>query len=153
MDAQAANTSSDEFEKKQQQLNMDGQVANTTSGEFKPKRHFRAYTVLICICMSFGSVAMGMAGSVISTTLGQPSFIRKMSLDGPHAEAISGAMNSLFYTGGVAGAICHGWVANRYGRKISIAMGSAILVVSQTLLCGSVNAAMFIVFRFFSGWG
>lgn len=76
-----------------------------------------------------------------------------MGLDGPHAESLSGAMNSLFYTGGVAGAICHGWAADRFGRKGSITLGTVILLISQALLTGAVNAAMFIVFRFFAGWG
>lgn len=126
---------------------------NAASGEVDKKRHFKAYTIFICICMSLGSASMGMAAAVISTTLGQPSFIKKMGLDGPDKDSLEGAMNSLFYTGGVAGAICHGWAANAYGRKGSIAIGSLVLLISQALLTGSVNAAMFIVFRFFSGWG
>jgi len=132
---------------------MARSITDADVGEFEKKRHFNGYTVMICMCMSMGSLAMGMAGSVISITLGQPSFIRKMGLDGSHAASLEGAMNSLYYAGGVAGSICSGWATASYGPKMSILMGTVILLVSQALLTGSVNAAMFIVFRFFSGWG
>ena len=121
--------------------------------QINEKGHVRVKTVLMVLTMCMASASMGMTASVISTTLGQPSFIKKMSLDGPNGASLTGAMNSLFYVGATWGAFVHGWFANRYGRKPSIIFGVGVITVSQALLAGSVNVAMFIVFRFFLGWG
>jgi MFS family permease len=59
----------------------------------------------------------------------------------------------LFYAGGVFGAILSTYLADSIGRKWTAAIGSVILVVSTACLAGSVNIAMFIVFRFFVGMG
>jgi len=91
--------------------------------------------------------------NTVSTTLGQPSFITKMGLAGSNGASLIGAMNSLFYVGGTWGALVHGWFADKYGRKSSIIFAVSMIFVSQALLTGSANMAMFIVFRFFAGWG
>lgn len=77
-----------------------------------------------------------------------------MGLDtASNADSLIGAMVALYYAGGVAGSFCHGWMSNRYGRKASVSAGMVFVLLSGALLTGSVNPAMFIVFRFFSGWG
>jgi MFS family permease len=113
----------------------------------------KAKTFWMVLTMCMASASMGMTASVISTTLGQPSFIKKMALDGPNGASLTGAVTSMFYVGATWGAFVHGWFANRYGRKPSIIFAVGVITVSQALLAGSVNVAMFIVFRFFLGWG
>lgn len=104
--------------------------------------------------VAWGSAAYGYAGSIIATTLGQPSFYAYMGLDtAPNAAALIGTMNGLFYAGGFIGAIGIGKVSDRYGRKFSLALGAGIILVSNALLAGSVNMTMFIIFRFFQGLG
>lgn len=73
--------------------------------------------------------------------------------DNPNTPHIEGAMNSLFYAGGFVGSVFNSWFSDRYGRKTSIMIGCVILLVSCALCAGSVNPAMFIVFRFCTGWG
>ncbi|KAH0828223.1 MFS sugar transporter [Fonsecaea pedrosoi] len=121
--------------------------------EINEKGHVRVKTVLMVLTMSMASASMGMTASVISTTLGQPSFIVKMGLDGPNGASLTGAVTSLYYVGATWGAFVHGWFANRYGRKPSIIFAICVTLVSQALLTGAANVAMFIVFRFFLGWG
>ena len=70
-----------------------------------------------------------------------------------NVSSIIGTIVGLWYAGGAVGALVNGWVANRWGRKGSIAMGLTMVVVSSAFLTGSVNIAMYIVFRFFNGWG
>ncbi|KAK4938711.1 hypothetical protein LTR10_020894 [Elasticomyces elasticus] len=65
---------------------------------------------------------------------------------------ILGAMNSLFYAGGFFGSIVNSWYVDRYGQKTSIATVCIIMIISAALCAGLVDVAMFIVFRFFSGW-
>jgi len=120
---------------------------------FRDRRHFKLYTVFICIFMSMSSLVYGTTASVITTTLGQPSFYKAMGLDASNTASLTGAMNSLYYTGAIFGSICHSWVADRFGRKMDIFTGTVIIIISQALIAGSVHPAMFIVFRFFCGWG
>lgn len=119
----------------------------------KTRRHFKFYTVFICFFASLAGCAYSSTAAVIGTTLGQPSFFIAMGLNESNSASLIGAINSLYYTGGIFGAICHGWVADKFGRKIDLFIGVAIITISQALLVGSVNPAMFIVFRFFCGWG
>ncbi|KAK5311904.1 hypothetical protein LTR93_011544 [Exophiala xenobiotica] len=76
-----------------------------------------------------------------------------MNLDGPSGASLTGTISSLYYIGGVVGGVAHGCFANRFGRKPSILFAFILLLVSQALLDGSVNVAMFIVFSFFVGMG
>lgn len=104
--------------------------------------------------ISFSSFAYGYAGAIIATTLTQPSFSSTMGLDNrSNEESLVGAMNGLYYAGGVFGAFIGGWLSNRWGRKISAVVGNVFLLISAAVMTGSVNVAMFITFRFFSGVG
>lgn len=63
------------------------------------------------------------------------------------------AQNSLFYAGGLFGALFNSWFADRFGRKTAIMGGCIVSIIANALCAGSVHVAMFIVFRFFAGWG
>jgi MFS family permease len=71
----------------------------------------------------------------------------------PNTDALTGAMNSLFYIGGILGGFKGGYLADIFGRKRVVLGGAALALVAQALTAGSVNIAMFIVFRFFVGVG
>lgn len=62
-------------------------------------------------------------------------------------------MSALFAAGAGIGALVQGWSGDYLGRKKSFAVSLAIALVSGALLAGSVNVAMFIVFRFIQGFG
>jgi MFS family permease len=135
--------------------------------------HYSTKMVLAVSGISMGAVSYAYAGSIVGTTLGrslqssrlrvlltvygetgQPSFITYMGLaTNPNAEGLTGTVVGLFYAGGVFGAILSTYLADSIGRKWTAALGSIILVVSTACLAGSVNIAMFIVFRFFVGMG
>jgi hypothetical protein len=77
-----------------------------------------------------------------------------MNLDAaPNASEPIGAVTSLYYAGRFFGALFSNWIGDRCGRKPAIAIGVALALLSAALTAGSVNVAMFIVFRFVSGWG
>lgn len=118
------------------------------------RRQWNVQTVFIILFMCLGSVSYAYSISVISTTLGQPSFLEYMKLDTAHnAEALIGAITSLYFAGGFFGLITCEYIADRWGRKPAIAVGAMITMISIAILAGSVNVAMFIVFRFINGFG
>lgn len=87
-------------------------------------RHFNRRLVLAVALASFGSMTYGYSAGVTGTTLGQPSFTVYMGLDtAPNANALIGAMNALFYTGGFFGILLNSWLADKVGRKKSLAAG------------------------------
>jgi hypothetical protein len=120
----------------------------------KQRRHYKISTVFHVIGIAWGAAVFGYGGSIIGTTLGQPSFIKYMGLDtAPNADQLLGAMNALFYIGGMIGGFLAGFLSDKYGRKFTVLFGAAITLVGTALTAGSVNIAMFIVFRAVVGLG
>ncbi|KAK5311755.1 hypothetical protein LTR93_011615 [Exophiala xenobiotica] len=117
-------------------------------------RHYKTSTIFMVCGVSWGSAAYGYSASVISTTIGQPTFLKYMGLDdATNSTQLLGASNALFFVGGVIGSFMVALFADRYGRKAVIAGGAAVTLVSTSLLAASVHIAMFIVFRFIAGIG
>ena len=71
----------------------------------------------------------------------------------PNAASLFGAATALFYVGGVFGCLLNSWMADRFGRKITVATACVIQLIAHACLAGSVNIAMFIAFRFVNGIG
>ncbi len=118
------------------------------------KRQFRPYNITVIFAMGFGSMAMGYSGSIIGTTLAQPTFNSYFELETrENATSLISAMNGLFQAGAFFGALCISWVADRFGRKMNITIPAVLVVLSGALLAGSVHIAMFLTFRFFAGMG
>lgn len=57
----------------------------------------------------------------------------------------------MFQVGGFVGTFTVSPIADKWGRKIGIAVPAACACVTAALLAGSVNIQMFIAFRFFAG--
>jgi MFS family permease len=127
-----------------------GQLARDSEN----KQQVNSYCIFVVIFISMSSAAYGYAGSIIATTLTQPSFTEAMNLaTDPRASSLIGSMNALFYAGGVFGSFLAGYICNTLGRRWSVAIGNMILLVTGGLLTASVNPIMFIVFRFICGVG
>lgn len=62
-------------------------------------------------------------------------------------------MSALFAAGAGIGAVIQGWSGDYLGRKKAFAVSLTVALISGALLAGSVNVAMFIVFRFIQGLG
>ncbi|KAK5019535.1 MFS transporter [Cryomyces antarcticus] len=125
-------------------------IERYTSG----KRQFNWFNLFMVVCMSFGSMSYGYSASIIATTLSQPAFLTYMGLDTRgNATSLISTMNGLYQVGGFLGVFSVSFFTDKYGRKVAIAVCAAICIFSAALLAGSVNPAMFIVFRFTSGAG
>lgn len=118
------------------------------------QRQFRLYNVLVTFLMAFGSITAGYQASIIATTLAQPSFLSYFGLlSRSNGTELIATTNGLYFAGGTLGVMTIAFFADRWGRRVAIAISCIIAVVSSALLAGSVNIGMFIVFRFFSGAG
>lgn len=102
--------------------------------------------------MGLGSMSYGYSASIISTTLAQPSFFAYMELDKrSNATELIGLTGSLYQAGGFIGTFFVTFFADRWGRRVGIAVPAALTVVTGALLAGSVNISMFIAVRPFAG--
>ena len=73
-------------------------------------------------------------------------------LEGDNVSGLTSAIVCLFYVGGSFGSLAAAPLSDRYGRKFAIAVGALITLIGTAILAGSVNPAMFIVFRFIVGF-
>ncbi|KAH6662929.1 general substrate transporter [Plectosphaerella plurivora] len=67
--------------------------------------------------------------------------------------AILGIMSAAMSLGSIFSTPIAPWVADRYGRRWGITVGSIIMIAGAIMQCESVNLAMFIVSRFILGFG
>lgn len=131
---------------------IEAQTASTPSFHHSDKRQFRWINIVYILVMSLGSIAYGYSASVISTTLVQPSWIASMGLaNRSDAKDLEGLTGSMYQVGGLIGTFTMSFFADRWGRRVGIAVPTVLNVVCAALLAGSVNIEMFIAFRFFAG--
>ncbi|OGE54942.1 hypothetical protein PENARI_c005G01390 [Penicillium arizonense] len=117
------------------------------------KRHYSWRTVAVVLGISWNAICYSYSASIIGTTLGQPSFLSYMGLDRrSDKQGLIGTATGLYYAGGVFGCIFNSWMADKFGRKWVIVVANVILLTSSACLSGSASIAMFIVFRFFTGF-
>ncbi|KIW78380.1 hypothetical protein Z517_08215 [Fonsecaea pedrosoi CBS 271.37] len=113
-----------------------------------------AFQIGLILAVSLGSLTYGYCSSIISTTLGQPSFLSYMGLDtASNATQLEGATNALFQVGGLFGSISSLWIPDKIGRRWALFIGGTFSLVGGALQTGSVDVAMFIVARFITGIG
>jgi len=118
-----------------------------------------AFNLLVVIAVALGSTACSYGMSVISSTIGQPSFYNDLGMAQSgqpgyeHTSTLIGAFNGVNSAGSALAAALTAYTANKIGRLRSIELGAAIVVVGGALCGASVNVAMFLVARFIAGWG
>ncbi|OQV06735.1 hypothetical protein CLAIMM_11266 isoform 1 [Cladophialophora immunda] len=128
--------------------------SDNLDGSPSKRRQYRAYNLITVLAMSFGSLSFGYSNNIISTTFGQPTFIKYFELDTrSNATELKGVMNGGYHAAAFIGVLFVGSLADRWGRKVAISVGALLTLIAGAGLAGSVHVAMFIVFRFVSGAG
>ncbi|KAH6695536.1 general substrate transporter [Plectosphaerella plurivora] len=64
-----------------------------------------------------------------------------------------GLMGAIMSLGSICSTPIAPWVADKYGRRWGITVGSIIMIIGAIIQCESVNFAMFVVSRFILGFG
>ncbi|KAJ5537812.1 hypothetical protein N7494_007291 [Penicillium frequentans] len=119
---------------------------------------FAHLAMVVPLCL--GSISYGYDFSIISTTVGQPTWYAYMGLTLDPTDAalyaystrLTGTVFGLFSAGAIFGALFVGWLCDVYGRKRSLLAAAAINIVGGALQTGSVNIGMFIAARFITGF-
>ncbi|KAK7890390.1 hypothetical protein LTR67_008276 [Exophiala xenobiotica] len=123
-------------------------------------RKITMFNLAIVLALCLGSLTYGYTFSIVSTTLGQPSWFIYFDLTQDPTEAaryaytnrIIGGMNACFSGGGFLGAIFVGWSSDYLGRKKTLLVGTPIAILGGALQGGAVNIAMFLAGRFLGGF-
>ncbi len=113
------------------------------------------YNAWIYTVISLAGYTYGFGFSVLVTAEGQPGFYLYFDLDptSTHAAHILDAVNALFTAGAAFGSLAQSFIADKYGRKIALAVAAVTALIGTALAAGSVNVAMLIVVRLFQGFG
>jgi MFS family permease len=131
-----------------------GFFSNQALVEGERKQKLNAYNVLVLLMLAPTSITYGYSASIISTTLGQPSFLEYFNLlTAPNATSILGATGGLFFAGATIGPLLLPWIADKYGRKWSIVLSLVISLIAFAVEAGSTHIAEFLAFRFVAGAG
>ncbi|KAK1509059.1 hypothetical protein CABS01_08289 [Colletotrichum abscissum] len=113
----------------------------------------------VVVFVAIGSIACSYGLAIMGAIIGQPSFYVSLNLAPPGTpgyettSALIGAFNGLSSAGAVLGAIFSAWSADRFSRKHSMQLGSAIMSIGAGLCAGSINTTMFLIARFIAGFG
>ncbi|KAH7000570.1 general substrate transporter [Ilyonectria destructans] len=101
-----------------------------------------------------GSFLTGFASSIISNTLGQPSWFTQMGLAGDDKKTteIISAANGLFYAGGFFGTLFTFYFSERWGRLMRFKVAAAWAVIGGVLQTAAMNVPMYLVSRLLSGF-
>lgn len=120
-----------------------GFFSSSKGHDNEPRQKLNVYNVLILLALAPGSICYGYTAAIIATTLGmsndgaqllvhstnikpgQPSFSEYFGLaTRSNANALIGAMNGLFFTGGTLGPLILPMITDRKGRRWGIAIVS-----------------------------
>lgn len=117
------------------------------------------YNLWVVIFVALGTISTAYGLAIIGSTVGQPNFYTYFGLaaQGEPGYAsttnIIGALNGVNSAGAIAGCLSQAWTSDRYGRKRTMQIGCAILILGGGLCAGAYDMAMFLVGRFVAGLG
>ncbi|CAO2657394.1 Nn.00g035200.m01.CDS01 [Neocucurbitaria sp. VM-36] len=118
-----------------------------------------AYNLWVVVFVALGTISTAYGLAIIGSTVGQPNFYTYFNLATAgepgydHTTNMIGALNGVNSAGAILGCLFNAWTCERYSRKYSMMLGSAILILGGALCAGAYDIAMFLVGRFVAGWG
>lgn len=116
-----------------------------------------AYNFWVVIFAAVGTISTAYGLAIIGSTVGQPNFYTYFHLAPQGAPGYGrttnfiAALNGVNSGGAIVGCIFHVWSADKYGRKGTMNIGCAILVVGGAICAGAVGIGMFICGRGIAG--
>ncbi|PVH74647.1 MFS sugar transporter, partial [Cadophora sp. DSE1049] len=108
----------------------------------------KAATIGSAVFLAIGGFLFGYDSGIITSTLAQPRFVDYFNKP---SDDVQGGVVSSFQGGAILGTMINFFVADRLGRKKSIALGALIAAFGCALQAGAVNMVMLIIGRFIAG--
>ncbi|KAL2789126.1 sugar transporter [Aspergillus keveii] len=109
----------------------------------------RLKTAGIATFLAIGGFLFGYDSGIISSSIAQPHFIEYM--DDPDSAARGGIVSS-FTGGAILGALSVSFLADKYGRKMTVFIGAIISIIGSALQGGAANVGMVIAGRLIAGF-
>ncbi|KAL3422641.1 hypothetical protein PVAG01_06797 [Phlyctema vagabunda] len=101
------------------------------------------------VFLAIGGFLFGYDSGIIASTIVQPYFKAYM---GELSSGETGGIVSSFTGGAIPGALSIAWLADRFGRRLSVFIGAVIAIFGCALQGGAVNVGMMIAGRFIAGF-
>ena len=108
----------------------------------------RLRTAASAAFLAIGGFLFGYDSGIIASTISQPYFVQYM---GKPSTSETGGIVSSFTGGAILGSLSIVFLADRFGRKLTVFIGSVISVLGCALQGGAVNIPMMIAGRFIAG--
>ncbi|KAF7724349.1 hypothetical protein EC973_001137 [Apophysomyces ossiformis] len=111
---------------------------------------------IVCFFAAIGGFCFGYDTGVVSSVLTMSDFIHKMTNDPTRKELTaleSGTITGLLLAGCFVGSLLAGPSAEKFSRKRTIMIGSAVFILGAALQCGADGYAMMVVGRAIAGLG
>ncbi|KAF9892239.1 hypothetical protein FE257_002016 [Aspergillus nanangensis] len=109
----------------------------------------RVKTAGTAIFLAMGGFLFGYDSGIISSTIAQPHFTAHM---GNPSSAERGGIVSSFTGGAILGALSISFLADRFGRRMTVFIGSLISILGAALQGGAANVPMIITGRLIAGF-
>ncbi|EXJ55058.1 uncharacterized protein A1O5_12797 [Cladophialophora psammophila CBS 110553] len=113
------------------------------------------YNIYIYTVLGFGGFTYGFGFSVFVAAEGQPGFYSYFNLDptSKHTASIIDTVNALFTVGAAFGSVAQSFVADKWGRKIGLAVSAMYALIGGALAAGAISIPMLVVVRLLQGFG
>ncbi|KAJ9654718.1 hypothetical protein H2198_006308, partial [Neophaeococcomyces mojaviensis] len=108
----------------------------------------RLRTAASACFLAIGGFLFGYDSGIIASTIAQPYFVEHM---GTPTTSETGGIVSSFTGGAILGSLSIAFLADRFGRKMTVFIGSVISVLGCALQGGAANIPMMIAGRFIAG--
>jgi len=101
--------------------------------------------IFCCAFSALGSFLFGYDSGIISSSIAQHDFVHRFGQDSALPDSTAGGIVSSFTGGAMLGSLLVSPLADRYGRKAAIFLGSVMACLGGTLQGGASNVATIIV--------
>ncbi|KAF5388339.1 hypothetical protein D9615_000635 [Tricholomella constricta] len=138
-------------------VNADLALALSTGPQLSPtsRRSLQLYAILLVAFM--GSLSNGFDGSVMSAVNGMEQYLRYFNISGLDAGGGVGTVTAIIFgiysIGSLVGVLIAGPVADRFGRRGGMGLGSLIIIAGAIVVTVAKNTDYLLGGRFVLGFG
>ncbi|KAK2785085.1 hypothetical protein FQN53_007978 [Emmonsiellopsis sp. PD_33] len=109
----------------------------------------RLKTAGTAVFLAIGGFLFGYDSGIISSTIAQPHFVQYM---GAPSSSEKGGIVSSFTGGAILGALSISFLADRFGRRMTVFVGAVVSCLGSALQAGAANIPMMIAGRLIVGF-